>query len=211
MFLACADWLPADLLRASSVRDLAPQNTLYHQGDRAQAVYVVLHGRLQLFSCTAEGKKVALYVVRCGECVSEAALFAELYCSDVVAEVRSRVRAFPKEALQKTLCAHPKLAKEFMALQAQQFNRIRLTLELRALRSARERILQYLRMLSPPGSRAVRLDRPLKSMAEDLNLSHETFYRTLAQLIEEGSILRTKSSLSLPELHGPGNMLLPPI
>jgi CRP-like cAMP-binding protein len=114
-----------------------------------------------------------------------------------MAEVQSRVRAFPKKALQNTLRERPKLAAEFMALQAERFDWIRSSLELRALRSARERILQYLRMSCSAGPQAVRIDRPLKRIAEDLSLSHETFYRTLAQLVDEGLVRRTKETLGL--------------
>jgi CRP-like cAMP-binding protein len=197
MFLVHSDELPPDLVATASLRDLAPGELLYRRGDPAQAVYAVLHGLMQLFSCTTEGKQVPLYVARSGECVSEAALFGEVYCSDAMAEVQSRVRAFPKKALQNTLREHPKLAAEFMALQAERFNWIRSSLELRALRSARERILQYLRISSSAGPQAVRVDRPLKRIAEDLSLSPETFYRTLTQLVDEGLVRRTKGTLSL--------------
>ncbi len=197
MFLVDSDELPADLLANSSVRDLAPRELLYRRGEPATSVYAVLRGRVQLLSCTTEGKQVPLYVARPGECVSEAALFAEVYCSDVVAEVQSRVRAFPKLVLQQTLRESPKLAAEFMALQTERFNWIRTSLELRALRSARERILQYMRTASASNSNTVRMDRPLKRIAEDLSLSHETFYRTLTQLVDEGVVCRTKASLSL--------------
>ena len=199
MFLVHPDRLPADLLATSSLRDLAPGEILYHRGDPAGAVYAVLQGRVQLFFYTTEGKQVPLYVARSGECISEAALFADVYCSDVMAEVQSRVLGFPKGALQNALRERPHLAAEFMALQAQRFNRMRINLELRALRSARERILQHLGMSSFDGLRAIYMDRPLKRIAEDLGLSHETFYRTLTQLIREGLVLRTKRTLSLAE------------
>ena len=199
MFLARPNQLPQNLLAASSLRELPSGGILYRRGDSAQAVYVVLNGRLQLHSCTSEGKLVPLYVVRPGECVSEAALFADVYCSDVVAEVPSRLRAFPKEALKNALRKFPELAEEYMSLQAERFNKIRIRLEIRALRSARERVLQYLRLSSSPGVEAIHMDRPLKCLAEEINLSPESFYRTLTQLIGEGWVIRTKGILSLRE------------
>ncbi len=199
MFLAQLDDLPSNLLAASDLLDLAQGDILYHRGDPAQAVHVVLYGRLKLFTYTTEGKLVPLYVVRSGECVSEAALFADIYCSDVLAEVPSRVCAFPRKELQQALIDHPQFAAEFMESQARKFNKVRVSLELRALRSARERILQFVQSASPQEPKMVRMDRPLKSVAEDLNLSPESFYRTLTQLIEEGSIIRTKGTLRLRE------------
>jgi CRP-like cAMP-binding protein len=86
-----------------------------------------------------------------------------------------------------------------MALQAKRCNSLRISLELRSLRSARERILQFIQISAPDGSGKVKLDRTLKNVASDLGLTHETFYRTLADLIAEGVIARTRDSLSLRE------------
>jgi CRP-like cAMP-binding protein len=199
VFLFRTDELPRALFEASSFRDLARGETLYCQGEPVEAVFLVVHGRLQLCTTTTDGKCVPLYAVRPGECVSEAALFAERYCSDAIAETKSRVQAFPTKSLQNALQRHPDLAAEFMALQAKRCNTLRINLELRSLRSARERILQYIQISAPDGSRKVKVDRTLKSVASDLGLTHETFYRTLAQLIEEGVVKRTRDTLSLRE------------
>jgi CRP-like cAMP-binding protein len=199
MFLAQLKRLGESFVATSSVRDLAPQEFLYHRGDPAKAVHVVITGRVRLLCVSSEGKQVPLDVARAGECVSEHCLFAETYCNDVVAEVRSQVRAFPQDAFRRTLSECPELAAEFMMSQAQRFNRIRLSLELRSLRSARERITQYLRLASS-SSGTVRLDRPMKYIAEDLGLSHETFYRILGGLVGEGRVIRTRSALQLSEI-----------
>ncbi len=84
-----------------------------------------------------------------------------------------------------------------MSEQAKRCASLRISLELRSLRSARERILQYIQIFALKDSQTLRLDRTLKNVADDLGLTHETFYRTLAQLIEEGIIGRTKDTLSL--------------
>ena len=158
-------------------------------------MFAVEYGRLQLCASTSDGKQVPLYTVRTGECVAEAALFAENYCSDVVAEIRSRVRSFPIKALQETLRVRPDLAAEFMTLQAKRCQTLRISLELRSLRSARGRILQFIETFAPAGSKTVTLDRPFRNLADDLGLAHEVFYRTLAHLIEEGLVKRTKSTI----------------
>ena len=199
MFLVHPGEIPPSLLAASTLRDLRPGEMLCHRGEPTKAVSVVVHGRLELSSCTCEGKRIPLYVVRSGECVSEAALFNDMSCADVIAEVQSRLHQFPKEALMRTLREHPALAAEYMTLQAKRFNLIWTTVELRAVRSARERVLQYLRTSQYPCPYTVRIDRPLKYVADELSLSHESFYRTLRQLTKEGIVVRTKGRLSLEE------------
>ncbi|MDQ2949538.1 MAG: Crp/Fnr family transcriptional regulator [Acidobacteriota bacterium] len=200
MFLFQTERLPPELLAASTSRNLARGQYLYHQGEAAQAVFTVLSGRVQLCTTTIDGKQVPLYIVRAGECVAEAAVYADNYCSDVVAETKSRVRAFPKDVLQKMLFNHPQLAAESMMLQAKRCNTLRISLELRSLRSARERILLYLKVLALPQTKTVILDRPLKNIADDLGLTRESFYRTLNGLIDEGSVSRTGKVMRLNTL-----------
>ncbi len=196
MFLLRPDKLPSDLKAVVTYRELVSGQFLHHRGDQAVAVCAVQSGRLQLFSYTTEGKPVPLYVIRGGECVAEAALFAETYCGDAVAEVASRVAVFPKTALVSALNEHPALANEFMTLLTKRFNMLRIRLELRNLQSARERILQYLMVTAAPGQTSVVLDRPLKSIADDLGLTHECFYRIFAQLTKEGSVVRRRGSIA---------------
>jgi CRP/FNR family transcriptional regulator, dissimilatory nitrate respiration regulator len=210
-FLLRPERIPPDLAATVRHRDLAAGEVLYHRGDQAIAIFAVERGRLQLFSYTSEGKTVPLYVIRSGECVAEAALFADTYCGDVVAEVPSRVAIFPKEPLLQTFHRQPALSDEFMALLTRRFNLLRVRLELRNLHSARERILQYLKLTTAPDQTSVLLDRPLKSIAEDLGLSHESFYRTLGQLVKEGTISRQKGWIHFPFAgrydSGDGNLL----
>ncbi len=196
VFLLQPDRLPAELQKAAVYRELQAGETLYRRGEEAVAIFAVQSGRLRLFSYTSQGKAVPLYVIRSGECVSEPALYAEHYCGDVVAEVTSRVLMFPKKALLWAFQQHPLLAEEFMALLTRRFNLLRIRLELRNLQSASDRILQYLAVTAVPGQSSVKLDRPLKSIADDLGLTHESFYRTLAQLVREGAISREKSVIA---------------
>lgn len=62
-----------------------------------------------------------------------------------------------------------------MAMMARRFNSVRIRLELRNMQSARERVLQYLVIATPPGEHTLTLDRPLKYIAEDLRLAPESF------------------------------------
>lgn len=196
VFLLRPENLPEGLRAVTRYRELASGETLYHRGDAATCIFAVQRGRLALFSYTTEGKPVPLYLARPGECVSEAALFAENYCGDVVAEIPSRVAIFPKSVLLTAFNEHPALAAEFMTLLTRRFNMLRIRLELRNLQSARERILQYLRVTAPPGTTDVIIDRPLKSIADDLGLTHESFYRTLAHLVREGVVTRKKGCIA---------------
>ena len=186
---------PPEVRSLVRYRCLNQGERLYSQGDAAESVFCVLSGFLGLLNHTPEGNIVPLYVIGPGEYVSEAALFADRYCSDVVAETPSRVSIYPKEAVLAALDKDPALAREFMVLQSRRFNLLRARLELRSIRSARERVIRYLEIAKLPGSSATLTDRPLKSIAKDIGLTHETLYRTLARLRREGVIPRNGKAL----------------
>ena len=199
LFLLRNDDLPDQLTTQATSLDLARGDTLCRRGDPVRSLFALEYGRLQSWIATTDGKQVPLYTVRSGECVLEEALFQHYHCSDVVAEIRSRVRSFPITAVKATLRQRPDLAAEFMALQGNRFSALSLSLELRSLRLARSRILQFISTSAPAGSNKVRLDRKLKNIADDLGIAHEVFYRTLSQLIKEGLVRRTKHSIALKE------------
>lgn len=177
-------------------RWLATGEMLFRQGDQATAIFAVKAGRVKLVRHTSEGVALSLHVARSGESFAEAALFSELYHCDAVAELSSQVEIYPKFACLQVLKQQPEIAQEFIALLSYQVQELRNRLELRNVRSARDRILQYLSLIKEHGN-TITFDRPLKDIAGDLGLAHEVFYRTLAQLQREGVIQYSKRQIKL--------------
>lgn len=189
--------LPPEVHALAIQRELARGQVLCIKGDRVERLFSVESGRLKMFSRTSEGCAVPLYTVRSGECIAESFLFSENYPGDVIAETRSRVVGFPKSAVLDAFFDYPEVAAHFMAGLTHRFYLLQTRFELRNLPSAKLRVLEYLRHSAPAGTGQVVIDRPLKSMAEDLGLAHETFYRALAELERDGQITRTKTAIAL--------------
>ena len=80
---------------------------------------------------------------------------------------------------------------------AHQLHALRYKLELRSVRSARDRILLTLELQAERDG-TVRLSREIQDLAFDLGLTREAVYRTLAALEREGIIERSRSSIRLP-------------
>lgn len=179
----------APLLASARRRRLAAGDRLFRQGDATSALYVVDSGRIVLVRHTSEGAAVTVHVARAGETFAEAALFSERYHCDAVADTASSVAVLPRAAVRRALRADPDLADAFMRQMAAQIQALRAALEVRNVRSARERVLQYL-ALAPRHAGEVRLDRPLKQVAAEIGLTHETLYRALAALEAEGRVSR---------------------
>lgn len=198
MDLLTPESLPPALRNGITYQELVTGQALFQQGDPALAVFIVETGRLRLFRYTTEGKMVTFYVARAGEIFAEVAIFSDFYTDSAVAEVDSRVAVYPKQLLLDALCEYPNLAEDFMTLLVRKIQSLKFRLELRDIRSAHERVLQYLRHLAQPDDdRSVNLDRPLKDIAGDLGLTPETLSRTLRRLEREGAIARVQRVIML--------------
>lgn len=194
------DWLPRTIWQESVVRELAAGETLFRQGDSARAVFAVESGRLRLLRRTVEGHTVVIHTARKGELFAEAALFSPTYHCDAIATVRSHVREFSKRGFLSAIRSDAKLAERFMAVLAHQLQTIRTRLEQRNIRSARERVLHHLALAAGPDRRTVQLTGTLMELAEEIGLTHEALYRTLAALEKQRAIERTGSRIVLRKL-----------
>jgi CRP/FNR family transcriptional regulator, dissimilatory nitrate respiration regulator len=192
------DALPPSLEAGSVVRLLAPGELLFRQGDRAAAIYKVESGRLRLIRRTIDDHLVILHTARQGQFFAEASLFAEAYHCDAVAAVQSRVRVYPKAMVMDALRTDPALAEAFMARLAHQLQELRARMELRNIRSARERVLQYLRLRVH--NRSIAVEGQLQDIAAEIGITREALYRTFAALEAEGCLTRTETTILLKKI-----------
>jgi CRP-like cAMP-binding protein len=171
--------------------------TLFRRGDPAVAVYWIEKGRIALVRHTVEGSRVKLFTAGPGESFAEAALFSDVYHCDAVAEVATRVLVVPKSALRTMLGRQRPAAQKFMTRLAHQVHDLRQRLELRNVRSARERVWRYLVSNVGEDGTTVLLKGTLMELAADLGLAHEVLYRALAALAAGGEIERRKGRIRL--------------
>ena len=195
--------LPASLEAGSTVRVLAPGELLFRQGDPAVAIYKVESGRLRLIRRTVDDHLVILHTARRGEFFAEASLFADAYHCDAVAAVPSSVRVYPKQKAMEAMRKDPALAEAFMARLARQLQELRARMELRNIRSARDRVLQYLRLRAGVQGRSIPVEGQLQDIAAEIGMTREALYRTLAALETEGCLTRTETAILLEKSDSP--------
>ncbi len=70
-------------------------------------------------------------------------------------------------------------------------------MELRNIRSARERVLQYLRLRAGRHGRSIAIEGQLQDIAAELGMTREALYRTLARLEAEGFVRRIRTAILL--------------
>jgi len=187
--------LPGPLGAAVARRAYGSGETLFRQGDRVNAIFAVAEGRIRLIRHGADGRTLTLHIAGRGESFAEAALFSDRYHCDAIADTDSIVAVIPKTALRDTLARDHGLTEAFMSLLAGQVRDLRSRIELRNIRSARERVVAWL--LLAGADKGVVLDRSLKIVASEIGLSHEALYRALGRLAKDGIIERNEHFIKL--------------
>lgn len=196
MVLLGEHWFSA-VSEAVRERGLEVGQTLFRQGEPVFGIFAVITGRLRMTRHTMEGKEVIVHVARAGETFAEPALFSDIYHCDAVADTASRVAILPKDAVLRSFDADPAVGRAFMARLAKQVQSLRSRLEIRNIRSAPERVHQFLVLNSRGERNEVLLDGPLKDAAAEIGLTHEAFYRALTTLVQQGRINRQGRLISL--------------
>lgn len=188
--------LPANLQSRATYRDIEAKQILVQQGETTDSIYFLLSGQIRLATFTEE-RIINHYFVLTGESFGETALFSDVQVCSAIADVPSRIAAIDKELFRQALQDDPNLAHSYMNQLAHRYKVVKTLLELRSIRSARERLLQYLNQQVEPDSKTIVLQRPLKDLAIELGLSAEALYRTLSLLQSEGLITRKQRSITL--------------
>jgi CRP-like cAMP-binding protein len=164
-------------------------------GRQGTAIYFIETGRLHLERRTFDGRSLIVGTTPAGEFFVEAALFADIFHCDAVATEPSRIRVYPKAAVLNALRTDSASAMSFLALMAHQVIELRQHIELMKVRSAKDRVMLYLDLHAGPDGQTVNLRGQLQDIANELGLTREALYRTLAS--RAGAIERNSERILL--------------
>ena len=115
-----------------------------------------------------------------------------------MAGTNTEVTVYSKNELLKVLQEKPESMMNLLRQLTTQVRDLRMLNEIKSIYNAKEKVLTYL---------ATELHRdnepgiPLKDIAQKIGMAHETFYRTLKALENDGKIKRNKNQISNLE-HG---------
>lgn len=189
--------LPEDLCRQISRRSLSQKECLFLDGDPAEYIYYVESGVIRLLHYTESGKTVNHYTLMSGDFLAEVLVVTNIYLCTAVVEEPAQVLVIPKQAFLNTLSQNPPLMLAFLGEVGYRLHMTKMMMQIRSIRSASARVLNYLRVIVPKGTRIITLDRPLKEIAYDLDLTPESLSRALTQLQEERLISREPGRIIL--------------
>ncbi|OYY66375.1 Crp/Fnr family transcriptional regulator [Sphingomonas sp. 28-62-11] len=176
---------------------LAAGEHAFHEGDCVHSVFIVERGRILLNRHLADGAVVTLFTARAKESFAEAALSSDYYHCDAVAVIGSVVLALPVAQLRRHFLADAASAMELAMFFSRQVRDVRARLELRDIRSATARIVEWLTRQAVGSPPYVELTGTWSEIADELGLRREVLYRALANLEQDGSISRSKNVVFL--------------
>ncbi len=198
MKLLSLDSLPPNLRDGTLIRQLVAGQRLFQQGDSAKYFFMVQTGRFKLIRYFDTSNVINLEFTKAGDSLGDRSIFADVYDSSAIALVDSTVVVYPKQVLLSSLREYPDLAIDFIAILSKKIQSLQVNLELRNIRLAHQRLLQYLRYLATADNeKIINLDRPYKEIALELGFTPETLSRALLRLEQAGKIDRQPNQIIL--------------
>jgi len=186
---------PNPLAQLSQTLHYERNQAVFRTGEPADAVYRVISGEVHLLRHAPNGAAIVIHRARKGDFFAEASLFSKRYHCDAICVQASRCLRLPADATRQALANDPGFALEWITSLSRNLRRQRAAQERLALKGTRARVVHYLVDCGESG--CVTLDQPLIRWAEELGVSHEALYRTLAAMEKEGVLARDGTTLRL--------------
>ena len=189
--------LPGDLTRTSSRIKLLTGNILFTEGSAADSLFFVETGCVRLVVHPHDGKQLVLHRARDGELFAEDHLVRSTYSFTAIADKRTVLRSVDRNSLLNYITKNTAGLMLYLQSASDRYNQLRMNYERLGLPSAKAKVLQMLVTMTDGGKRTIDLTGRFKTLAADLNLTHETMYRALTALEQQDAIHRNDGLVSI--------------
>lgn len=157
-------------------------------------MYYVVHGEVILRRLGEDGDSVVLQRTRRGF-VGEASLFSDRYHCDAVAGTDADLRRLPIGPLTAALQQDPAFSLRWIAMLSRETRRLRSHCERLSLKTVEARLIHLI--LAEGATSGLATPSGLKSVAEEIGVTHEALYRCIAKLERRGQLVRVPGRLVL--------------
>jgi CRP-like cAMP-binding protein len=185
--------LPKNLLNLCHGHHFEKGNYLFHQGTEPELMYFVVSGEVVLTRASTHGEQIILQRCKNGF-VSEASLLTDVYHCDAIATKSGQALTLPIQSLIDAL-TDSKFSLKWVQLLSKEIMRLRTQSERLGLKDIRSKIIHLIETEGIQGILTLQTD--LKSMASEIGVTHEAFYRALTALEKEGLLIKHSESIEL--------------
>lgn len=162
---------------------------IFAQGDPPPGLYLVAEGAVRVFKSVPSGKEHVLHLAEPGATFAEAAVMGGFPCpAHAEATMPTACVLLPTDSFRHLLDSNPELPRQLLTGMAVWVHQLVNLLEDVVLRDAAGRLARYL--LDGAEDDVVLLPSLKRHLASHLNLTSETFSRTLSRFADRGLILR---------------------
>ncbi len=177
----------------TTVRSLAGEEYLFHEGEVACGFYIVQQGAINVHRVNAAGKEQVIHIFRPGESFAEAALAMERgYPADARAVGPSQVLMVQKDGILALIKRQPDLALRMFASMSGHLRALVGQIEDLTLKDVETRLANWLLKRCPaphqPAPVKIKLGITKRTLAAELGTISETFSRTLARFRDQSLI-----------------------
>jgi len=189
-------------------RSLPAGSILFHKGDQARGVYLLVKGRVEIYRSTADGREQVLHSETPIQSVAELPVFdGGAYPASGRTAEDSEVYFLSQDDFQRLYREHPEIADAVIRNLGQRLRQLVGVVETISLRSVPGRVAKTLLVqaekagaLKDGGS--FHIQRTQSEMAHELATSRESVARALGEMRRKGVISTSGRQISILSLRG---------
>lgn len=178
-----------DLVGERSLLRIARNKSVFEQGDKADAFFLILDGQIKLSRINRDGNEAVVHIYKDGDTFAEAAMFmGGAYPVSAQALVASRLLVIDAAVLKRKVATTPEVVFLMLASMSRHLKILVNQIENMKLLSGDARVARFLLDLCPTrsGPAAVILPYEKALIANHLGMQPETFSRALSRLKNAG-------------------------
>ncbi|HEY3635350.1 MAG TPA: Crp/Fnr family transcriptional regulator [Caldimonas sp.] len=178
-----------EIARRGGVRSYPAQSILINEGDSSDALFIVLSGRVKVYSNNAEGKEIVITTHGAGEYVGELALDGGVRSASVMTLESTTCSVVSGANLREFVAEHPDFALHLIHKLIRSVRQATESVKSLALEDVYERVVRLLGELSDPiegGQRQIRERLTQQDIADRVGASREMVSRIFKDLATGG-------------------------
>ncbi|MYL47120.1 Crp/Fnr family transcriptional regulator [Virgibacillus halodenitrificans] len=186
-----------------------PANTpIYHQGDQAENIFIVLYGRIRLFMLTPDGKEKAISIAG-KNCLLGVNRQPEdnTYFENAISASEAKVASLPYQQFENLIYQNPTLVKQYVHL-LQEKLRLATTYNLQlSYGSSVKRIYDAFYHLAKTygvqntGGTVIQITFTHQELANLIGTSRVTVANTVNDMLKNNLLKKTKGKYLVPDLN----------
>lgn len=181
------------VMATARVRDIERGTTIFLQGERAAAIYVVIEGWVKLYRIAPNGAEAVVGVFTRGHSFGEAVAFTQdNYPVSVECATDCRLVRIETEAILRMVREHPEMSLSLIAATFAHLHRLVAQIEQLKAQTGAQRVAEFLLELAPCGEGRCEVTLPYDKVliAGRLGMKPESLSRAFAKLREQGVQIR---------------------